>query len=197
MLYDELPSDEMWIEHLDILNAVRINPFGSMKKMGAYYAEVLSGYVDVGIRKDSENYSKAVDILKSAKVPLGVLVDHELREGYVRLELINKSRPDLLPIAGVTKINIDGQLIEIPVKMVLSEKIKNAIEQVYDLYDDNVQYRNENIAHFLEILRKCESLRKVEEWWDSLNGSFSITTIGKVLAHANAQRCNPCLPPLS
>ena len=36
----------------------------------------------------------------------------------------------------------------------------------------------------------------LKDWIEKIPNSFSITSVGKVLAHANAQRCDDKLPPL-
>ena len=41
LIYMELPSGTAWIEHLDILDAVRINPVGSFKSTVDYYTKDL------------------------------------------------------------------------------------------------------------------------------------------------------------
>lgn len=63
VIYGQLPSGNDWLDHLDILNTVRLSSFGQMKKVQQYYPEALHGYIDVGIKKDSENHTKAIEIL--------------------------------------------------------------------------------------------------------------------------------------
>lgn len=41
---NELPTDHDWLDHLDILDAVRLSPFSSLK-IQQYYPEILPGYV--------------------------------------------------------------------------------------------------------------------------------------------------------
>ena len=41
-----------------------------------------------------------------------------------------------------------------------------------------------------------EALKMVRLWWDELPHSFDITSVGKVLAHANAKRYNDKVPDL-
>jgi len=40
------------------------------------------------------------------------------------------------------------------------------------------------------------NLKKLMDWWDSITTPFAITSVGSVLAHANAQRCDPNVPSL-
>ena len=39
-----------------------------------------------------------------------------------------------------------------------------------------------------------ETLKLIRTWWEKLPHSFSITPIGKALAHANAQKYNKKVP---
>ena len=50
---------------------------------------------------------------------------------------------------------------------------------------------------FINEIEKRSSLRKLRGWWNALNTqSIQITSVGKVLAHSNAQRIDRSLPPL-
>lgn len=51
IIYSELPSGNDWIDHLDILDAIRINQFGRFKSIEEGYANMLNGISVVGIKK--------------------------------------------------------------------------------------------------------------------------------------------------
>ena len=57
--------------------------------------------------------------------------------------------------------------------------------------------RQENVNKFMEEWNKRTNLKILREWWDNINVSIELTSVGKVLAHANAQRCDKRLPPLN
>ena len=193
-----LPKGYDWLDHLDILNTIRVSHLGNMKKLNQYYSEQLSGYVDVGIKKDSENYTKAHELLQQVDLPsTATLVEHELRLGYVRLPLVNKDNIDSLSLTKNQVIINSGQVLTIPVNQELNRKQKDTLNEIYELYENNQQLKNENITKFIEIWDSYDSLKKVHDWWDNLPQSFTITAAGKVLAHVNAQRCDPSLPPLN
>ena len=193
-----LPKGYDWLDHLDILNTIRVSHLGNMKKLNQYYSEQLSGYVDVGIKKDSENYTKAHELLQQVNLPsTATLVEHELRLGYVRLPLVNKDNIDSLSLTKNQVIINSGQVLTIPVNQELNRKQKDTLNEIYELYENNQQLKNENITKFIEIWDSYDSLKKVHDWWDNLPQSFTITAAGKVLAHVNAQRCDPSLPPLN
>ena len=92
LCYTNLCQGKEWLDHLEILDAVRLDHISSLKDLDLFYAEQLDGYVCVGIKKESEDYQKALSLLSSGNLPRELLCDHELLEGYVRLPVINKKQ---------------------------------------------------------------------------------------------------------
>ena len=172
-----LPSGSEWLDHLDILDVIRvtISGLGALKKISQFIPERLSGYIDIGIEKDSESYSKAMEIIKTNNLPNNIIVPHELRDNYFRVNIPNK---------GAIK------------DLSISEVQKKAVEEIYGLYSTDQTLRAQNIDKFMQIWDSFSTLKTVKEWWDSIPQGFNITAVGKVLAHANAQRCDPTVPPI-
>lgn len=193
LFYGKLPTGTEWLDHLDILDAVRISSFGSLKKLQQFYPEMLVGYIENGIEKESENYQKAIDLLKANKIPQNILVSHTLNSDFLRLNLSNKNQIDSLTLQH--QINIGGNLINLPVQ--LSQEQKNALKSIYDLYKKDASLKQTNIKVFMEEIDKRPNLKTLREWWDNINNSIQLTSVGKVLAHSNAQRCDKNLPPLN
>lgn len=193
ILYGALPSGRDWLDHLDILDAVRLNSFGGLKRIDHYYPEQLSGYVDVGIKKNSPNYVRAMQILGANALPHTILVEHALNSGYVRIPVSN--RQEIQSLNLIHSVLQQGRLVELFVT--LSEKQKDAMNSVYDLYDDDQSIKDQNTRLFMENFERRENLKTLKEWWNSLNVGAQITSVGKVLAHSNAQRCDKNLPPLN
>lgn len=115
--------------HLEILDAVRLDHISSLKDLDLFYAEQLDGYVCVGIKKESEDYQKALSLLSSGNLPRELLCDHELLEGYVRLPVINKKQIGSLKL--VNKQISSGKLVELPSE--ISNEQRSILEQIYDL----------------------------------------------------------------
>ncbi|MCK5606172.1 hypothetical protein KAR91_30010 [Candidatus Pacearchaeota archaeon] len=193
LFYGKLPSGTDWLDHLDILDAARLSSFGNMKKIQQYYPDVLAGYVDVGIEKKSENYDKAVQILNSCGLPENILVDHAFNDNFVRLNIINRNQIGSITLHQQTSHN--GKMMRRPIS--LSEEQITAINSVYGLYNQDGKIKQENIKLFMEEWDKRLNLKTLREWWDNIRISFQISTVGKVLAHSNAQRCDKDLPPLN
>lgn len=193
IFYGKLPAGNDWLDHLDILAAARLNSFGTMKKIQQYYPEMLAGYVEAGIEKNSENYDKAIEILKNINLSQTILVDHVFNGDFVRLNVANKAQISSLILNQ--QIQHNGKMTIFPIP--LSEDQITAINSVYELYKQDSIIKNENIKLFMEEWDKRPNLKTLREWWDNIGTSFQITTVGKVLAHSNAQRCDKNLPPLN
>jgi len=180
VIYNKLPKGNDWLDHLDILDTIRIDSFGNLKKIEQWYPERLEGYIATGIEKDCENYQKATEILNQNGLR-NILVEHVLNKDFVRLDLPNKQQIDSLVFQ----------------RFPLSDTQKNALKSVYELYKTDKNIKNKNIEQFMNEWDKFPKLRELREWWDNIPQSFNITMVGRVLAHANAQRCDKTLPPLN
>lgn len=193
VLYGKLPAGQEWLDHLDILNAVRLSSFGNLKKIQQYYPEVLAGYTDVGIEKDSDNHTKAVEILNANKLPLGLLIDHSFNTSFQRLIVSNRNHIESITLQQ--HVLHEGRLVLVPVKLT-QDQIK-VINSIYDLYSQNGNLKKKNIESFMAEWDKRPNLQMLKEWWDNIPIILTITSAGKVLAHSNAQRCDHKLPPLN
>jgi len=193
IILGELPKGNDWLDHLDILNTVRLNTLGSMKKIQQYYPEALSGYVDVGIEKDSENHVKAIEILNNNSLPRGFLVDHSLNSDFQRICI--PFRNSLNQMSLNQQVIHEGRLSVVSVKLT-DEQVK-AVNSIYDLYSQDGNLKNKNLDLFMEEWDKRPSLKALKEWWDDIPFNLTITAVGKVLAHSNAQRCDKNLPPMN
>lgn len=192
LFYNRLPTGNEWLDHLDILDAVRINSLGGLKKIQEYYPKILLGYIEIGIEKESENYQKAIELLNTNRLHQNTLVEHALNKKFLRLSIANKNQIDSL--TKQIQLPMNGNLVSVPVQ--LSDEQKNAIRAVYELYKQDESVKQENIKAFMQEWDKRPNLKTLREWWDSIGTSIQLTSVGKVLAHSNAQRCDKNLPPL-
>lgn len=186
LLYDKLPKGNNWYEHLELLNAVKVNSFGNAVKLESLFNDRFPGYVDVGIEKNSKNHIKALKILNDADIH-GVLVDHYLNNNFVRINMCNiRSIRHLKNIKEVTSYNYSiNDLTDIQEEVII---------EVYHLYKKDEIAKQENIYKFIELWDNKENLKTIRLWWNSIGSTIKLTSVGRVLSQANAQRFEINIP---
>lgn len=191
LMYMNLPSGNQWLEHLEMLGAIKTYNFRPPQLLIQYYSGLLDGYACAGIKKDSPQFETAQAILSSCHPELKeLLIENECLEGYVRLELVNRKRIDDSTLNHLlTKYKSVSQF---PTQ----EDIKDALIKVLALYSDDSELISQARQNFEKIFDEYEHMSKLKKWSDAFPQSFSITPIGKVLAYTNAKRCDSNLPDL-
>ena len=184
LFYMQVPEGTEWIEHLDVLGAVRIDKTSSFKKTKDYYIERLSGYTCVGLKKDSKEYTEAMNLLNDAKLSPDLLIPNELLEGYVRLPIPNQN--------SIKKMN----MISLGITRKINDQEIEALNKIWKLYLSDENLKNSVVEKFNDLWNSYSALKRLRLWWDNISMCFYITKVGKVLAHTNAKRCDPELPDL-
>ena len=158
--YGVLPKGVEWIDHLDILNAIRRHSIGHIIDLEEIYARMIPGIIDVGIAKNSDKYHEAVEILDNARIRSASLIPHELREGYVRLCILNIDRLDLVTFKSevTIKLNGNGMLYTVRVNQQLNEEQKQVLREVYSLYEEDAEKLKENKSKFMDFWNSYDSL---------------------------------------
>lgn len=187
LMYQTLPVGDDWTSHLDILDTIRVSQLGGFKKLKDIFANSLDGYTCTGLEIDSESYPKAIEILNKANLTTDILVEHELCNSHVRLALPKKSSISQLVITSASGSTS-------PEQRSINENEIAALNDIWALYNTDPTEKQKIIDAFNEKWDSFDILRRVEDWWDHIPYSFSITPIGKVLAHANAQRYDRGIP---
>ena len=187
LMYQSLPIGEDWINHLEILNAVRSTKIANVTPFENILENQFSGYVCAGIRKTSDDYSKAIEILSHASIPLGILVDHEWNKGFVRISLPHINYAKSLELSSPS-----GKVIRS-----LNEVEVAALNDVWNLYSKDPRDHEAVRKRFREEIQKHPHIETMRNWWNSLPFAFSLTHVGIVLAHANAQAHNSGIPDLT
>ena len=189
IMYAKLPKGAEWIEDLEILDAIRINPYSKFTDLKEYYSTVLNGIVTIGIKKDSEEHRNAISILQNNRLVVSnLLVDNYLLPDYIRVNIRN--------FDAVNELFLIHTLGNNRMSVPMSEQQKSAIKSIIELYSKDTQLKNDVEKKFLLEWNKRPHLALLKDWIEKIPNSFSITSVGKVLAHANAQRCDDKLPPL-
>lgn len=181
---NNLPNGGAWIDSLDIHDALRTSTLGSLKKYSDYFFKRLEGYTVWGVEKDSELFVQAVNWLSDTKIPVDILVDHELHSGYVRLGICNRGRINELVFTGQNDENVSPDAEQIAV-----------LNQLFDQMNV-VEHEQEMKAAFEKKLKAFTNIVAVQDWWDNISSAPRITVVGEALANANARRIDPTLPDL-
>jgi len=186
IIYDPLPRDYHWIDHLDLLNCIRIRETSHSIKMREVISEHLEGYVSEGIRKGSHQHQRAWGIIGANGLPINdFLVPHEINDGYLRIPVARKAAIQELRIPDPN--HSDGF-------SALSDEQLEVMHNVYELYC-NVDSPSETVLNrFMSEWDSRPNLRKLREWWDGIPSAFNVTYVGIILAYANVQRYCPGLP---
>lgn len=186
LLYTKLPTEDGWLDHLDILRAIRV---GSTKfrKFEDWYPEYLNGYTAIGIKKDTTKYEKSLELLSSINFAPSTFITNEFLEDYVKLPVTCKS--------NIKSLCYNSSLNN---KDVLNTKLNDGqikiFEKIWDLYDKDSEKNDIIKKAFLSEWDKYPSLKMIHDFYNNIPYFFSITQIGKVLAYSNIKRCDSKIP---
>ena len=167
LIYLNLPEGLDWLEHLDMLGALRLSPL-KLVDSKEYIVSQMKEYVCVGIKNNSEEQEKAFTILDDNHISRSVLIENECMDGYKRLKIGSLKAVNLNFLEAVNSI------------MALYTKDKLLLHKVKD--------------SFVKLWDSYEALRTVRNWWSRIPTGFEITYIGRVLAHTNAKRIDSTFP---
>lgn len=187
---NELPIDDSWMEHLDLLSAIRLGAEGinKFKKLDEYMPSRLSKYLVSGIINDSEKLIEIKNEFEQNGIPTNNIVDYPLKQNYVYLNLSYNDIDRL----EITKEIKKGIVIKMPLKEQQKTVMKNAFVFFNKDESNNVALKNELIG----VWNTYPNLKIVKTWWDSLPYYFNITPVGVALANAYAQGKDPNVPSL-
>ncbi|MBE5806136.1 MAG: hypothetical protein E7313_05450 [Clostridiales bacterium] len=176
----EIPYNEKIIDNLEIVNAIRMQEFLTYKSFDEFFPEALDGYSSAGIDTQTNNYQKAKELLDEIGINESFLFSNSLIENHVRLNVVSKNKLDQI-------ITSNQQ-----------DKVNNILKEIYDLYDNSDENKNNAKNKFLNLLNNYPNIIKVKNWWNTniVNESIVITPIGRVLAHTNAKCLEPKIPDL-
>lgn len=186
-----LPKGNGWLDELDILDAVRSSSIGTLKKLEEYWTNVYSGFVSAGIKIGGEKWIEVTQILKDSGLSEKTLIPNVLLDGYVLVPVLNEDSIDSFKqnMISIT----DGSVIQVPI----SDAKKHTLHKIYSMYDKSSDLMNKVKKAFVEKLDSYYAIKTIRNWWNSIPHSADVTAVGRVLAHANAKRCDPSIPNLN
>lgn len=178
LLEEGLPENPLWVDHLELLQAVRIIPLWTPRKLSQYYPACVPGYTSIGIKAGSPQHEQAKKILQDAQLPDTCLLENKFLPGYVRIPL-----PDFYMINNLMYHSVP-----------LTEEQKQACQQVIHLYDTDPSKQEIVNKNFMDVFDFSPVLKKIHTWWDTIPCSFDATPVGLLLANLNARRFEPTIP---
>lgn len=178
LLSSPLPTGSHWIEHLALLNIIRIIPTIRISLLEDYYAQQADGYTCIGIKENSPQHIQAKELLKKAHLSPETLVPNELLPGYVRI-----------PVFSKTFIS-QGFLTNGKEKRNITPEEEQILFSIFDLYEQNSELQLQVIKTFKSQFSQFESLATASEWWNHIPVYFELTLVGMVLAVLNGRRYN-------
>lgn len=192
LIYLELPEGSDWIEHLDVLDAVRRNPYKIKRDTKKHYVGNLKGYSSAGIEIHSEQYQKALQLLDEAGMTHSILQPNRVMEDYVIIPVT--AREAIKDLTMCSNVIFNGN------KKVLSRNLTSnectALESIWDLYTKDRSANAIAEDYFYKEWDSFPALMKASQWCDSISIAFNITRVGTILAHTNAKRCDNSIPEL-
>lgn len=164
-----LPEGDEWLDHLDLLDAVRVDATKHLKSFGDYYAARMPGYVAAGIEESKAPQYVGGDFPLHPWGPF--LVDHELKPGYVRLNSVGE---------GVFRHN----LTDAPTGYVDAMITAAAVEFGFGQIDESIK------PAFIQAVNERPALSAAGAWWDAIgkDGAPRLTSVGRAIAVANMYR---------
>ena len=164
-----LPEGRDWIDHLDILDAVRVNSLEEFKPFDEYYPAQFPGYIAPGVLKDDVPPAVGGSL---ESLPWDVFVEeHELRPGYVRLKAVAEHT--------FRKNYLDSGMKDVWVDDVVAAGIAT--------FGLGATEESARVA-LAARLRNEPTIGAIAEWWGRLPHHFTMTAVGRALATANAFR---------
>lgn len=189
-LYGKLPlnllcSDNSWLEELDVLDAARFSTFGRLKKLEDYWKGSFSGFVSTGIKSDSEKWSEIDNILSTVGLRRSVLIPNELLPDFFIIPVIRKDEiSNLIFQNGSFQVQI-------------TSKQKEALEKIYNMYESPSNERQIVYENFIKKMDSYKNIAIVRQWWNSIPHAITVTSVGRVLAHSYAKKCDYTLPDIN
>lgn len=171
LITGDLPTGMEWIDHLEILDTVRISQVSTLKKFEVYFPAQVPGYVCRGLEAGSD----AARIVREKANGAGLrisLVDHLFRPGFLRLPY-------------VSVLDLEQKFSD----HLTPEQRQSATEIARDLVGIDVVEQSA-VPLLMEQLDQRPHLKRLREWWNQIPVAVTVTSAGRVLARSNAKRCD-------
>lgn len=185
----QLPIGQNWMEHLDLLSAVRMGTekINAFKKLEEFIPSQLSKYLVSGAEIDSESLNSIKKDFEQCGIPATCFIPHPFKPNYVMIDV-----PADVEDIVIIRTLADGNVLKKPLNKEQQRVMSNAIAILRKDESANPSMRDK----LMEEWDKYPNLKMVREWWDILPCSFTITPVGTALANAYAHSKDSSVPSL-
>lgn len=183
-----LPIGDDWLESLEASGMIKNvkSPYIKFKKSREIILKTWRRFTNTGIKVDSEQYQEALKILEENELPT-FMIEHELNNEYARLYPID--------VDGIDNVKLCKELEDGKKEVImLSDNQKEALKRIFAMYEDAPAIKEDFQNRFIAKYNEYPNLRKVNEWWDKIPSFYELTVVGRVLASANAHKCDATIP---
>lgn len=165
LLTTPLPEGDAWIDNLNIVGAVNILS-GKFYEVDKLLSNRFDGYFSVGIKSNSCEHEKAIEILERNHYSKDVLETNVLLPEYLRFPVV------------------------------CNRELKSELKPILELYSKDKVLQQTINDNFMNKWDTYDALKIVKEWFNNIPVFFRINSVGKALAQTNAKRCYSGFPDL-
>ena len=182
----QLPEGALWMEHLDLLSAIRISEPGlhHFKKLEEYIPERFKIYLEAGIKEDSEEFNQLKNAFSRVSLSTSCFIDHPLKPGYLFLNV-----PRDIQKISIERV-VNGTIVHVP----LNDDQRTVIQEALSISCTDGSQDRILLDSFWREWKKYEHLRTVYAWWNRIPGSFEFTPVGVALSNAFIHGKDPTVP---
>lgn len=167
-----LPMGREWIDHLDLIDAVRSNSMENFKSFRDYYPLRMSGYWAKGCEVD-DDYAEVLLGFERRFVHVPV-EQHRYHPSRVRLPY---ARPEEMS----DRIDKTG--------LFTTHQRTAIMAYASRWFGLSNEGDPDTLNLFMNHLREKPALANVMDWWDQVPQAVTITDVGQILARAYAEQC--------
>lgn len=179
---DHLPSSKEWINNLILLNLIEDKPLSKLMKFDDILARHLPKLFSAGIKTDTSDYQKAINILNDAKFLSCFLVDNPYIDNHKIIPIFYDNQIDQITVTFTPN---DGSM---EITKLLSEKEKQVLRKILDLYSNNQNDNNLVKNKIINYLCQFKNLELVKDWFNSIEQGIKLTSAGLAIVNANFNR---------
>lgn len=180
-LVERLPSHSSdWIENLELLDCARVSTVCQRIDPVTLFTSKVGDSMCTGIKKNSNEYYRALKLLNEAGIQENLMVDNELLEGYVKLP-----------------INCQESIFEEELRYgtkLLSNQQKIKLKEIITLYSEEDEVKEASNKQMREKIEGCKNIMAVCKWYNSLGVGVKITKVGQIVSNANLSSLDNTIP---